>query len=108
MNSHDNETEFARHALAIGIWENEGGAPGSDSMDHHYGRRVEADRSWSIYHVYTGLLADIRGQSMIGLSRSEATEGMRSLNLRNERRQRERNRLVTRDIKDNEIKAGRS
>jgi hypothetical protein len=108
MNARDNETEFARHALAIGIWENEGGAPGPDSVDHHYGRRIEADRSWSIYRVYTGLPTDIRGHSMTGLSRSEATEGMMSLNLRNERRQRERNRLLTRDTKDHEIKAGRS
>ncbi len=40
---------------AIDRWENEGGAHGHDSPDLHYGRRVEADRSWTVYHVFTGV-----------------------------------------------------
>ena len=71
------------NAVAIGIWENEGGAPGRNSMDHQYGRRIEADRSWTVYHVFTGVPARVGGDAMIGLSRSDATEGMMSLNLRN-------------------------
>jgi hypothetical protein len=71
MNAHDSKTEIGRHGLAIAVWENEGGAP---------------DRSWSIYHVFTGVPADIGGHAMTGPSRSNATEGMRSLNRRNERR----------------------
>lgn len=66
------------------ICENEGGASGRDSMDHLYGRRVERDGSWSIYHVFTGAPAVILGRRMTGMSRSSATCCMLSLNRRNE------------------------
>jgi hypothetical protein len=95
MNAPTHETEFKRHALAIGVWENEGGAPIRDSADYHYGRRIEIDGSWSIYHVFTGTPAEVSGHLMIGMTQSGATEGMVFLNRRNERRRRERDR--TRD-----------
>ena len=95
MNVHRNETEIRRNDLAISVWENEGGAQGQGSMDHHYGRRIETDRSWSVYHVFTGVPADIDGNPMTGLSRSDATEGMLSLNHRNEGRWRERRDLTS-------------
>jgi hypothetical protein len=50
VNAHSNEIEIRRYALAISIWENEGGAPGPNSTDYHYGRRLEVDGS---YHVFT-------------------------------------------------------
>lgn len=106
MNGRIDETE-PRHALAIAIWGNEGGAPAQDSMDHQYGRRIEWDGSWSIYHVFTGIPAEIQGYSMTGLSRFNATEGMLSLNHRNEGRRRER-RLVTCGSADYGIDGGRS
>ena len=90
MNAYTDETEVRRHALAVDIWENEGGAPAQDSMDHQYGRRIERDGSWSIYHVFTGVPAKVHDRSMIGLSRSHATAGMLSLNRRNEGRRHER------------------
>jgi hypothetical protein len=90
MNAGTDEIETGRQALAVAIWENEGGAPGQESMDHHYGRRVEQDGSWSIYHVFTGVPAEIQGHSMIGLSHSSATENMLSLNRQNEERRQER------------------
>ena len=93
MNVPNNETERARNATALGAWENEGGAPGRDSMDHQYGRRIETDRSWTIYHVFTGIPASAQGQTMTGLSRADATSGMLSLNLRNTDRRCERIRL---------------
>jgi hypothetical protein len=62
---------------------------GHDSIDHQYGRRVEQDGSWSIYHVFTGIPAKIQGNSLTGLSRRRATEEMLSLNRRNEARRRE-------------------
>ena len=53
------------------IWENEGGAvaPYKESPaiedqvrdSEHYGRRVEADGTWTIYHVFTGV--PVAGQS---------------------------------------------
>lgn len=84
--------------VALGRWENEGGASGSDSMDHDYGRRIEADRSWTIYHVFTGVPALLCGNTMIGLNRSDATIGMLSLNRHNAERRKERGRLTTGDV----------
>ena len=98
MKSRDDVSERTRTAAAIGRWENEGGALGRESMhhhsgDHHYGRRIEADRSWTVYHVFTGVPAHVDGDAMTGLSRSAATNGMLSLNLRNVERRNERIRL---------------
>jgi hypothetical protein len=90
MNARTDKTELERHALAVAVWENEGGAPEQDSMDHEYGRRIERDGSWSIYHVFTGVAAEVQGHSMVGLSRSRATKGMLSLNRRNEERRHKR------------------
>lgn len=70
--------------------------PGADH--HHYGRRVEADGTWSIYHVFTGEPAAIGGHSMIGLSRSRATDGMLSLDHCSKARQRNRNGALQREL----------
>lgn len=80
------KTEHLRNVLAIGIWENEGGAPARDSHDRQYGRRIEADRSWTVYHVFTGVPAHADGEAMTGLTRSDATHGMLSLNRRNRKK----------------------
>lgn len=86
MNARNNCPELTQGDadLAIDRWENEGGAHGQHSPDFHYGRRVEADRSWTVYHVFTGVPAHIGGSMMIGLSQGAATDGMLSLNRRNE------------------------
>lgn len=89
------QTQRAFEARAICAWENEGGAPGRDSMDHHYGRRIETDRSWSVYHVFTGDTAHAGGRPMTGLSRSDATGRMIALNLHNEGRRTERRSLAS-------------
>jgi hypothetical protein len=107
MNAHTDETETRWHVLAVAIWENEGGASQQDSMDHQYGQRVERDGSWSIYHVFTGVPARIHGHSLIGLSRSQATAGMLSLNHRNEGRRQER-KLATGGPADRAIDRERS
>jgi hypothetical protein len=80
---------------AISVWENEGGALGHDSMHHQYGRRIEADRSWTVYHVFTGIPGRFGGDAMTGLSRLDATRGMLRLNLRNVERRRERIELAS-------------
>jgi hypothetical protein len=90
MNTQIKEAERKRIAAAISVWENEGGAPSHDSMHHQYGRRIEADRSWTIYHVFTGIPARSGGDAMTGLSQLDATNGMLRLNLRNVERRRER------------------
>jgi hypothetical protein len=80
------ETERARHHRAQGIWNNDGSLSVRAPIDEQYGRRIEPDRSWTIYHVFTGLPASREGHQLIGLSRSVATNGMLSLNRRRDRR----------------------
>jgi hypothetical protein len=86
----DGDTELGRHALAIGIWENEGGAPAPTLIDYQYGRRIETDRSWTIYHVFSGVPARIGGSRTTGLTRAEATNSLVSLTHRNIRRRKKR------------------
>ncbi len=45
-----------------------------------YGRRVEMDRRWTVYHVFTGIPAEAGCGRMTGLSKAEATIKMMSLN----------------------------
>ncbi len=96
MNPRGNETESRRDVRAIDIWENEGGAPRRDSLDEQYGRRIEADRSWTIYPVLSGVPANSDGGAMTGLSRLDATDGMLSLNRRNDERHKDRGSLAPR------------
>ncbi|OJU83011.1 MAG: hypothetical protein BGO06_07490 [Shinella sp. 65-6] len=86
MNIH---VERRRRALRIEVWENEGGAVATDVPDHQYGRRIERDRTWTIYHVFTGVPARIDGCTLTDLSISDATNGMLRLNRRNARRRNE-------------------
>lgn len=93
MNAISNESERERCAQAIGVWDNEGGASGRALADEQYGRRIEADRSWTVYHVFSGVPASPDGQAMIGLSRSHATDGMLCLNRNADKRRRARVKL---------------
>ena len=90
MNAGDPRKDAARGARPHLREENAGGARACDFWDHQYGRRVEADRSWTAYHVFTGIPAHVNGASMIGLSRSEATYSMLSLNFCSSERPKER------------------
>jgi hypothetical protein len=47
---------------------------------YQYGRRVECDRSWTVYHVFTGVVADTCFGAVTGLSKVDATDRMMSLN----------------------------
>jgi hypothetical protein len=85
------EPELDRLSLAISVWENEGGAQASNPPDGQFGRRVEMDSSWTIYHVFTGVPARVDGAALTNLSGSAATDGMLSLNRRNIKRQKEPN-----------------
>ena len=38
MKDHSNDTDLGRYARAIGVWENEGGAPALDTLHHHLAR----------------------------------------------------------------------
>jgi hypothetical protein len=83
MTNHGDDMELRRRLWAIGAWENEGGAPAHDAFDYQYGRRVENDGSWTLYHVFTGVPANVGGHTMTGLTQLEATDSMLSLNPRN-------------------------
>lgn len=52
------------------------------TLDEQYGRRIEADRSWTVYHVFSGIPAGFGSDALMGLSRSEATDRMLFLNRR--------------------------
>ncbi len=81
MTIHDVDND--QDPIDIGVWENEGGALHRSSMHHHYGRRIELNRSWTVYHVYTGVPADLGKRSTTGLNERTATSIMRSLNAKN-------------------------
>jgi len=67
----------------------ESGAQARDFKQRQYGRRVEVDRSWTVYHVFSGIPAHVEGAAMTGLTRAAATQSMLALNLCNARRQTE-------------------
>jgi hypothetical protein len=91
MNVRRRVSELEVRAFAIGVEDSDRGAPTPDVADHHYGRRVEMDRSWTVYHVFTCTPAHIDGVAMTGLSRSDATDSMLSLNRVAVLRRRQRN-----------------
>jgi hypothetical protein len=94
MNRQNNEAGLRRNTAAIAIWENEGGASSRDLTEHHYGRRVEVDRSWTVYHVFTDATARVGNDDLIGLNRSQATSSMMSLNLCTAERRKQRISLL--------------
>lgn len=49
-------------------------------LSAEYGRRVEADRTWSIIHIFTGEVARHEGWPMKGLTSKGATRILRTLN----------------------------
>jgi hypothetical protein len=82
----DNKYRENLDADGLAVWENEGGALDRHDMSHHYGRRVEPNRSWTVYHVFSGVPADLEGWSMTGLGEADATATMIFLNARNAKR----------------------
>ncbi|ATU92992.1 hypothetical protein [Phyllobacterium zundukense] len=82
------ESNRSRNARALSAWENEGGAVASGHRNHHYGRRIEANKSWTVYHVFSGVPANFGSGSMVDLSEKEATTMMISLNANNAERRR--------------------
>ncbi|SHN16956.1 hypothetical protein [Roseibium suaedae] len=71
---------------ALENWDGEGGAPAQDSMHSEYGKRVEADGSWTIYHVFTGSPATIGGNLMQDMNAKDALDQMTKTNAGNSTR----------------------
>jgi hypothetical protein len=44
----------SRCGAPIGIQAKEVGTHSLDAINHQYGRRIEIDRSWTVYHIRTG------------------------------------------------------
>jgi hypothetical protein len=86
MNDNNDKCCDSRDALDISVWENEGGALDRSNMHHHYGRRIEPDGSWTVYHVFTGVPADMGSRPMAGLGETDATSTMIILNAHNAKR----------------------
>ena len=86
MNDNNDRCRENRDAVDISVWENEGGALDRSNMNHHYGRRIEPDGSWTIYHVFTGAPADMGSRPMTGLGETDATTTMIILNAHNAQR----------------------
>lgn len=47
------KSKHEEHALALSIWESEGGAPDRSGQLYRYGRRFEGDGTYTIHHVFT-------------------------------------------------------
>lgn len=78
-------TETLRDRAPSDGHDNESGPSilGWGNMDQHYGRRIEADGTWTVYHVFTGAPADIADHMMTGLDQTDATDRMLFLNAHN-------------------------
>ncbi len=63
-----------------------------------------SDRSWTVYHVFTGEPARIDGEMLTGLNRSQATDRMLSLNRLTVLRKQERNAWLRSSV--NAVRAG--
>jgi hypothetical protein len=86
MNDNNDKCHQTPDAVDVSFWENEGGALNHSNMNHHYGRRIEPDGSWTIYHVFTGVPADMESRPMAGLGEKDATATMIILNAHNAKR----------------------
>jgi hypothetical protein len=82
----------AGHKPVSGCSQSDGGLSAYVFRDRQYGRRVEADHSWTVYHVFTGIPAHVDGAPMVGLTRAHATKSMLDLNRRNVEARKEWNR----------------
>ncbi|KQU81832.1 hypothetical protein ASD02_34840 [Ensifer sp. Root1252] len=68
------------HARTIIRWKNEGHAPHQIHGRYQFGRRVEVDGSWTIYHVFSGKPAQVDAWRMTGLNRENADQALDVLN----------------------------
>ena len=80
-----------REEMAIENWENEGGSPSTFSQYHedhdsNYGKRIEIDRTWTVYHVFTGIPVASGDGALVGLSNTEASARIASFNIGKEER----------------------
>lgn len=54
---------------------------GGAFVNYQYGKRVEADRTWTIIHVFTGRIARRGSWVMKGLTKEGADRHLRTMNL---------------------------
>lgn len=49
-------------------------------VQYGYGKRIEADKSWTIYHVFSGIPANVGGHDLVQLDAKSAIRALRILN----------------------------
>lgn len=62
--------------LELGVWDDLSAAANLPDSEGYLGRRIEADGSWTMYHVFTGVPARINSRIMVGLTKAQATATM--------------------------------
>jgi hypothetical protein len=83
------KSKFSFLAAALRRRDSAGGVAARDEMHNDYGRRVEQDGSWTIYHVFTGVPAHFGAREMTGMSASESMTMTVQTNAANGLRRRE-------------------
>lgn len=63
-------------SAALGSYDRPSAATCLPDSEGYLGRRIEADGSWTTYHVFTGAPARINRRLMLGLTKCEATATM--------------------------------
>lgn len=71
---HDYSQRRREEAADLARWDAEGGAQSASPVHGQYGRRIEADGTWTIYEVFTGREARQRGLMPSGLTKEEALD----------------------------------
>jgi hypothetical protein len=52
----------------------------AEGAEAYYGRRIENDRTWTLYNVFNGIPATIDGVTLVGLSRTVCLDRMLEMN----------------------------
>lgn len=58
-----------------------GAAPMARAGAYRYGRRIERNGTWTIYHVFSGVPAEYAAWKMVGLNAKTADRALRILNV---------------------------
>lgn len=63
-------------SAALGVQDDLSAATHRPNSEGYLGRRIEADGSWTMYHVFTGVPARVNNRIMVGLTKRDATVTM--------------------------------
>lgn len=95
MKTNEFDAEMNHHVSTTSMRKDDNGAIAQQAVDSDYGRRIEFDHSWTVYHVFSGEPACIDGVVLTGLPRLSATSKMLRLNRETVLRKRRRQSLLS-------------